>query len=263
MPAGGSASGADLSESYRSALRTLLRRVPLHLSAVHVSLLNRLRGEPLPRLSDLLYTYRPYAFNPLRLLPPFEKHAQLVDGRHAFTFAGAQLSIDAPAAACNYVLATDAVNGNFTLVAKLDASGQRLLAIVLIDRTGTVELLADGAVRLNGASSELPAVHGELVAYRRWHTLAAWSAAGVHVECTLDLRVCSITVDGFYHGQLRGVLGTASTEPLLDGRLPDGSAAATPSALVNGWSTGGKQCSADAHAHGPETTTTSVAHAGE
>lgn len=230
-----------------SALRAL-RNLPLHLSAVHFSLWTRLRGEPLPHVGELLHAYRPYAFNPLRALPPFEKHAQLVDGRHAFTFAGAQISFDPAASGCSVVLAHDAINANFTVLAQIGGGADgRLAGITILDgKTGDALQLAPGAVfKVNGAAVDVPLTHGELQAWRDWHTVSAQTTAGVRVTCTLDLRGCAVIVNGFYHGQLRGVLGAASTEPTLDGRLPSGKRATNAGELVNGYATGGKQCAAD------------------
>lgn len=231
-----------------------LRRLPFRATSVQHSVWNRWRSEPLPRLGDLLYAYRPYAFNPLHLLPPFEKHALLVDGHHAFTFAGAQVSFDPTAAACSYVLANDAINNNFTIVAKLQPTSGRLASITLLDRTDAVELLPQGVAKLNGVAVDLPATSAgseQLGAWREYHTLNAWSASGVRISCGLDLRVCYITVNGFYHGQLRGILGSASTEPLLDGRRPDGRIAAGAADLVASYATGpdATKCGAAAHAH--------------
>lgn len=213
-----------------------LRNIP-SLISFKFSPWNYLRHERLPSLSDAIYNYRPYAFNPINFLPPFEKHAQLIDGKHAFSFGGSHFSFGG-AASCNYVLAQDVVNHNFTIVASLGSTG-RLESISLIDKTNTVELKADtGIVLLNDAKSALPLNHGDINAWRDFHTISLLTTYGAQVHCTIDLRVCSVTVSGFYHGKLRGLFGVANTEPSQDLKTLDEKIAPDSAALGKAYSLG-------------------------
>lgn len=198
---------------------------------------NHLRHEQRPALRDAINTYRPYGFRPSQLLPPFEKHAQLIDGRHAFTFSGSHFSLGG-AAACNYLLAQDVVHHNFTIVAKLDAAGH-LAAITLIDRSNAVELQANtGIVLLNGEKSPLPLNKGDINAWRDYHTVSLLTTYGARLTCSVDLRVCSVAVNGFYHGKLRGIFGAANAEPSHDLKQLDGKVAADSGALGKAYALG-------------------------
>lgn len=213
-----------------------LRNIP-SLVSLKFSPWNYLRHEQLPSIADAIFDYRPYAFNPIHFLPPFEKHAQLIDGRHAFTFAGSHFTFGG-AASCNYVLAQDVVNHNFTIVAKLASTG-RLESITLLDKTNSLELQADtGIVLLNDAKTALPLNHGDINAWRDYHTISLLTTYGAAIHCTVDLRVCSFTVNGFYHGKLRGLFGAANTEPAQDLKTLDGKTATDSAALGKAFALG-------------------------
>lgn len=48
------------------------------------------------------------------------------------------------------------------------------------------------------------------------------STAGVTVNCLPDLEGCSIGISGFYHGQIKGLLGNGNNEPYDDLTIPNG-----------------------------------------
>lgn len=213
-----------------------LRNIP-SLVSFKFSPWNYLRHERLPSIADAIYDYRPYAFNPIHFLPPFEKHAQLIDGHHAFSFAGSHFTFSG-ASSCNYVLAQDIVNHNFTIVANLGATG-RLESITLFDKANTVELKADtGMVLLNDEKAALPLHHGDINAWRDYHTVSLLTTYGARVQCSIDLRVCSVTVNGFYHGKLRGLFGAANSEPSHDLKTLDGKTALDSAALGKAFALG-------------------------
>lgn len=192
-----------------------LKRLP-YLTGFRSSVWNHLRNEPLPTPNDIFQQYRPYAFNPLNWLPPFDKHGQIADGRHLFTFDGGHLTFPGT---CQYVLAQDMVDGNFSIIVRLAAG--RLASITLLDRKDELELSVDGATKLNGVANNLP-IHREtgIHAWRGYHTVSLLSSSGVRIQCQLDLRLCGIIVSGFYHGRLGGLLGNGNAEPGDDVQVP-------------------------------------------
>lgn len=192
-----------------------LKRLP-YLTGFRSSVWNYLRNEPSPSLSEVFQKYRPYAFNPLNVLPPFDKHGQIADGRHLFTFDGTHLTFPGT---CQYVLAQDMVDGNFSVIVRLAAG--HLASITLLDNKNELELSVDGATKLNGVATNLP-IHRDsgLNAWRGYHTVSLLSTSGVHIQCQTDLRLCGITLSGFYHGRIGGLLGNGNAEPGDDLQMP-------------------------------------------
>lgn len=193
-----------------------IKNIP-NITSFKWSVWNYLRNEFLPSIRDILYQYRPYAFNPLNFLPPFEKHAQISDGQHIFTFDGQHLTFPGN---CQYILAQDIVNNNFTIIANL-VDG-KLQSITLLDKVDHIELNANGIVNLNNKQTELPLHKGDIYAWREYYSVSLLSTYGVRIVCSIDLRICGFVVNGYYHSKLRGVLGNGNSEPNDDFKLPSG-----------------------------------------
>lgn len=193
-----------------------IKRVPT-LSNFKFSPWNFLRNEKTQSLRDILLTYRPYGWNPQNFLPPFDKHGTVVDGQHIFTFDGRHLTFPGT---CQYILAQDFVNNNFSLVANLEAG--KLKSITLVDKEDSVEVSPGGIVKLNDKPTELPVHKANIHVWRRYYTLSFLSKYGVFVQCGMDMRVCHVSVNGYYHGKLRGILGNGNSEPYDDFTLPNG-----------------------------------------
>lgn len=45
---------------------------------------------------------------------------------------------------------------------------------------------------------------------------------GISVKCTLNLDIVEASVNGYYYGQVNGLLGAVYQEPTFDFKLPDG-----------------------------------------
>lgn len=58
------------------------------------------------------------------------------------------------------------------------------------------------------------------------------------MTCGLQLVGCGISVSGFYHGRLRGLLGDGNNEPYDDFALPNGKIAKTESDFGNAYKLG-------------------------
>ncbi|KAJ6644415.1 Apolipophorin [Pseudolycoriella hygida] len=207
------------------------KRIPV-VSRIQFSPWNYFRHENLQSLRDIFFTYRPYAWNPSNFLPPFDKHGSIVDGQHLFTFDGRHLTFPGT---CQYILAQDFVANNFSVVAHLNAG--KLKAITLVDRENSIEVSPGGIVKLNDKTTELPVHHGDIHAWRRYYTVSFLTRYGVFIQCGLDLRVCQITINGYYHGKMRGALGNGNGEPYDDFTLPNGKVAKNFALFGNAYKT--------------------------
>lgn len=210
----------------------MFKRIPPFISNVRFSAFNQLFSEPVVNFRDLVYLYRPYAFNPVELIPPFKLHAEISDGSHIFTFDGRHLTFPGK---CSYILARDFVHGNFSIVATMD--GGKMKSISLTDKSGFVEVNKDGVLTSSDKKTEFPHHVDTLHAWRKAHSVNLLSQYGAHVECSVDLVTCHFTVSGFYSGKLRGLLGNGNNEKYDDYLLPNGKVSEKTSEFGNAYRT--------------------------
>lgn len=200
-----------------------------YVSSVKFSPFNYLRNEKFYSVRDFLYQFRPYAWNPFAVLPPFEMHGELADGSHFFTFDGQHYTFPG---SCQYVLASDFVDGNFSIVANIQNG--KLKSVSLVDKD-VVELNDKGVVTLNGKATDLPLHKNDVHVWRRYYTVNLLTTYGASVMCTTDLKVCHFTVSGFYLGKVRGLLGNGNNEPNDDFVLPNGKVAPSSTDFANAY----------------------------
>lgn len=210
----------------------IFKRLPPFVTNIRFSAFNQLRAEPIINLRDLIYHYRPYAFNPAELLPPFQLHGEISDGSHIFTFDGRHMTFPGQ---CSYILARDFFEGNFSIVANFDNG--KLKSISLTDKSGYLEINKNGALQSGGKAAEYPQHQGSLYAWRNYHTVSMLTTFGAEIECSEDLKTCHIRVSGFYSGKTRGLLGNGNGEPYDDYLLPNGKITESTSELGNAYRT--------------------------
>lgn len=201
------------------------------LATLRFSVLNYALHEPLPSLKDLLLTYRPYAFNPLYLVPPFPIEGSVIEGEYLFTFSGDQIVLPG---ACHYVLAKDIVDGNFTIVAKI--ADKKLQSIGLADKSGdSIEIFDNGKLHLNDKQVEYSVNEQSLHSWRTYDNVAILSKYGVKIVCTVGLKTCHITINGYYFSKLRGLLGKGGYERFDAQSLPNGKISDSATQFVNAY----------------------------
>ncbi|KAJ8984123.1 hypothetical protein NQ317_017333 [Molorchus minor] len=174
--------------------------------------------------------------NPRQWFAPFPLFGMVVQGQHLFTFDGKHLTFPGN---CKYLLARDAVNGNFTIIGTY--SNGLLSAITLADKLDAITLKKEGQILLNNAPAELPTRKPDLSAFRGYNLITLKSTAGVTVHCTPDLIGCSILVSGFYHGQIKGLLGNGNNEPYDDFTIPSGKIVTSEGEFGNSYKIGNCQ----------------------
>lgn len=188
-------------------------RIPRMLAA-SFSPVNFVTNGDFPTAKQFLHMV---SFNPFEWVPPFERHAIIIQGQHIFTFDERHLTFPGT---CSYVFAKDVINGNFTIVGTFK-DGQ-LEALTFNDKHDIVTLKKNHQVTLNGQPTELPIRQKELEVFRLYPTVEIVSKAGVRITCEPHLLGCGVRVSGYYHDQLRGLLGNGNHEPYDDFTLPNG-----------------------------------------
>ncbi|XP_060534250.1 apolipophorins [Cylas formicarius] len=187
--------------------------------------------------------------SPRRLFAPFPLYGMVIQGQHIFTFDGKHLTFPGT---CNYLLAGDAINNNFTVAAAY--KNGLLASVTLADQKDSITLVKGGQVKLNNVATELPVRKPDIAAYRDYDIVTLRSTAGVVVACLSDLLGCEVSLSGFYHGQVKGLLGNGNNEPYDDFTLPNGKIVTSESEFGNAYKTksGCANVAAPAHEHVPE-----------
>jgi len=153
----------------------------------------------------------------LDFAPPYQLNGHIADGQHIFTFDGRYIQFPG---SCRYILAQDSVDNNFTIVANL-ANG-KMQSIILIDKENYVEVNSNAILKLNDKKTEYPVHENGIHVWRRYYTVSLLSTYGVLIKCTTDLRVCHVSVNGFYTSKMRGLFGNGNAEPYDDYMIQNG-----------------------------------------
>ncbi|XP_053660311.1 apolipophorins [Anopheles marshallii] len=234
------------SDSFTSFLT--FKFVP-YVSSIQFSPWNFVRNEKFYSVRDFVHQLRLYAFNPFTRVPVFHMHAQLGDGGHFFTFDDKHFTFPG---SCSYLLASDFVDGNFSIVAEMDNG--HLKSVTLVDKDSTVELNNKAIVKYNGKDTDLPIFQKDVYVFRKYYTVTIGTKYGAQVMCTTDLKICHFFVSGFYFGRLRGLLGNGNYEPYDDLAMPNGVITEVSTDFANNYKTS-QACVAvadhghDSHAH--------------
>ncbi|KAK9753142.1 Vitellinogen, open beta-sheet [Popillia japonica] len=222
------------------------------LIETQVSLVNRILNRDIPTLAQL---YSWTTLNPEQFIPPFRKYAIIAQGQHIFTFDGKHLTFPGK---CPYLLAKDVVNNEFSIdvvnnefsIVGVYANGA-LSELTFVDKADTITLKKSGAATLNGATTEFPVRGSKTEAFRTYHEVHLKSTSGVNIYCQPDLSLCMFSVSGYYHGQLKGILGNANAEPFDDYTTAKGAITTSESDFGNSYKIG--NCAAvktvDHHTH--------------
>jgi len=222
------------------------------LVAAKFSPLTYLTGDlPVHVIKDSLYSV---SFNPKSWVPPFRLYAFTIQGQHIFTFDGKHMTFPGK---CNYILARDAVNGNFTIAGTYKDG--IMTALTVADKSDSITVKKGGQCQFNKDNTDFPIHKPTIEAHRHFNHITISLKAGVKVYCDPQLTTCTYSVSGYYHGQIKGLLGNGNNEPFDDFTLPNGKIVTSESDFGNAYKTQGG-CPAvttvdhGSHTHSPSCT---------
>lgn len=156
------------------------------------------------------------------LLPPFSGSALLVGSQYYKTWDGKFFRFDGN---CQYLLASDMADGNFSIVVDYDKQGQAVQkSIIVTGSEHTVAIKPDSSVVVDGQTANIdsPVTAGPFTVEKKGDWVIVTGDQGVKVGCSSALDVCAAKVDGFYHGKVRGLLGEFNLEAFDDLSTPEG-----------------------------------------
>ncbi|KAJ8955430.1 hypothetical protein NQ318_003528, partial [Aromia moschata] len=162
---------------------------------------------------NLYYDYRPF-MDPSDWLPPFRGHAMLVGSKYYVTFDKRYYDFRG---SCTYLLATDFLDRNFTLLVSYDDVGDTSELILLLNKTIVrINTFNDNIQIGDSGANRLPAQIGDVYLYRDADILTVESSAGFILECNVKFHICLFEISGWYFGKTAGLWGTFNNEPFDD-----------------------------------------------
>ncbi|XP_066155546.1 uncharacterized protein Apoltp [Euwallacea fornicatus] len=167
---------------------------------------------------NFYYDYMLYT-DPSEWMPPFKGHAMLMGGKHYVTFDKRYYDFRG---SCTYLLATDFVKRNFTLLVSYDENGISSQLILLINKTiVSIDLFSDTILVDDSKTVLLPLQIGTDYLYRESDIITLKSSSGFTLECNVKFQICILEVSGWHYGRTTGLLGSYNNEPSDDFSTPN------------------------------------------
>ncbi|XP_030755989.1 uncharacterized protein LOC115882214 [Sitophilus oryzae] len=160
------------------------------------------------------YDYKPYT-DPTEWLPPFKGYAMLMGGKYYATFDKKHYEFRG---SCTYLLATDFIDRNFTLVVSYDKTGDPNELVVFINKISVhLNLLKDTILILsvNTASTKLPVEIAGNYIYRE-ADIVTLENTGFALKCNMRLQICVFDISGWHFARTAGLWGSYNNEPYDD-----------------------------------------------
>ncbi|KYB29704.1 hypothetical protein TcasGA2_TC031518 [Tribolium castaneum] len=192
---------------------------------------------------DFYYDYKPYT-ELSSWLPPFKAQAMLVGSRYYVTFDRRYYDFRG---SCSYLLATDYVDRNFSVVVSYDNSAKIHELLLLINNTVVHVNVFTDSVKIGNDGITLPTQIGDTSLFLEADVFTAVSKNGFVLECNLKFDLCVFELSGWYFGKTAGLWGTMNNEP-SDDFLTSQKVKAKPEDLqtfTNSWAL--KKCTSNAN----------------
>ncbi|XP_066536340.1 uncharacterized protein [Hoplias malabaricus] len=186
------------------------------LSGVVETLLEEFLLKPLMTMNSASLSAELYRLKRRLMDSPFNHQAFVVADAFAVSFDGHLLELPA---SCDLFLAEDFATNTFTVSLKSIKPKQRSLVVQL--RNTTVTIHPNAQVDVDCRNIHPPFTNREVTIMKELNLLTVSNRRGLLVSCDPYLQ-CSVTLDGWLHGRVSGLLGTNDNEagneyPLLDG----------------------------------------------
>ncbi|KAH9496816.1 hypothetical protein Btru_010355 [Bulinus truncatus] len=171
--------------------------------------------ENLPVLLNNYYDSLP-SLSPSSWVPSFKTSAYLVGGKHIFTFD--QVNYDF-LSHCSYVLARDMLHDNFSVIFNYEkrSRGNPVKSLCFtIEETLNFEISDEYKLKVQGRDTEMPFVTDKVKISRDGDFMNVEYAGGLEVSSNPKLDLYRFTVDNWYHGRVKGMLGHYDNEAVND-----------------------------------------------
>jgi hypothetical protein len=196
-------------------------------------------------MMDFYYKYKP-STDYFNWIPPFKSYAAVMGSQHYMTFDKRFYEF---AGECSYLLASDFIDGTFSVVVNYERRGGRPTkkSLSVITNNKQVEVFNDGRVVVDGSPVEMPAFFGNTTISRLGSIIRVDNTLGLTVDCNLYFDRCTVNVTGWYYSKTGGLLGTYNNEPADDFTTAEKRRVANPEQVADSW-TVGQRCRPDNYA---------------
>nr|XP_023014255.1 uncharacterized protein LOC111504020 [Leptinotarsa decemlineata] len=161
---------------------------------------------------NLYYDYKLFT-DPSEWMPPFKGYAMLAGSSYYVTFDKTYYDFRGK---CTYLLATDFIDRNFTLLASNDVGNNSELILILNKQIVRINLFKNKVLVGDSGTERLPAQIGETYLYRSAGLFMVESPLGFILECNMKFHTCTFKISGWYFGRTAGLWGTFNNEPSDD-----------------------------------------------
>ncbi|CAG9816912.1 unnamed protein product [Phaedon cochleariae] len=162
---------------------------------------------------EFYYDFKPLS-DPSQWFPPFKGHAMLTGSNYFVTFDKNYYHFQGK---CTYLLATDYVDRNFTLLGSYNDIGRTNELVLILGKHIVHIYIFENKVIIDDAKLELlPAQIGETYLFREAGLFKVESTLGFVLECNMKFHTCTFEMSGWYYGKTAGLWGTYNNEPSDD-----------------------------------------------
>lgn len=135
----------------------------------------------------------------------------IIAGQHIRTFD--RRHYDFASGSCQYLLARDFQDGNFTVFVNYVNNEQSL---TVHSNGKTIDIAQDYSVKMDGSKVELPVEFFNTTITRMGAKVVLTSTLGVEVTCDNVHGLCTVDMSGHYFTKTGGLFGTYNYEPSDD-----------------------------------------------
>ncbi|RUS82211.1 hypothetical protein EGW08_010025 [Elysia chlorotica] len=165
-------------------------------------------------LWDLYYDNVP-STNPSDWVPPFDASAYLIGSQHVITFDKHEYDF---LSKCSHVLTRDTLKDKFSVVVNYNSRPKKdgVESICFTIEDNHVEVSHDYKLTVNNQGVEMPYTSDKVKVVREGDFVRVQYIHGLEVLCNPKLDLYKVTVSGWYHGRLAGLLGHYDNEQHSD-----------------------------------------------
>ncbi|XP_033108621.1 uncharacterized protein LOC117110129 [Anneissia japonica] len=171
------------------------------------------------------------------IIPPFQSTGMIFGPLHVYTFDQKRYEFPGyKGDGCTYVLASDFVDRNFTIVSTQDT-------VTLLIQEMSIKVNSENKVQINGRNEiqELPYQSSgkEVTIVRNGQWVEISTTYGLDIKCDAMYAICLFNASHWYYNKTLGLLGTLNEEKHFDMRKPDGNVARDLTDFANSYEVSG------------------------
>ncbi|CAL1530281.1 unnamed protein product [Lymnaea stagnalis] len=167
-----------------------------------------------PNFWDTYYHYVP-SIEPSSWIPPFDASGYVIGSQHYFTFDKTHHDF---LSSCSVVLTRDILNDNFSVVLNYEKTTRRNRKSLCfnIENNLNFDISDDYKLKVENRDTEMPFSTEKVKVVRDGDFIRVTYTGGLEVLSNPKLDLYKVTVQGWYHGRVAGLLGHYDNEPSTD-----------------------------------------------